>query len=160
LAVFVRITTGRHNGEAIDSEPYFVDLENGKINTVPPDDASVVLRLGVFIGLEFEERMWGKRPIRALRQGVIAFGEDNLPVPIHGRNRADASQSASTWRGEQAAQDHTHSAPACCRGPWDDAGTRGGARGRIDRTDESNSGLEQTHQGTNVGATGLEPATS
>ena len=27
-------------------------------------------------------------------------------------------------------------------------------------TDESNSGLEQTHQGTNVGATGFEPATS
>ena len=120
----------------------------------------LVLRLGVFIGLEFEERMWGKRPIRALRQGVIAFGEDNLPVPIHGRNRVDATQSASTCGGEQAAQDHTHSAPACCRGPSDDAGTRGGARGRLDRTDESNSGLEQIHQGTNVGATGLEPATS
>ena len=24
----------------------------------------LVLRLGIFVGLEFEERMWGKRPIR------------------------------------------------------------------------------------------------
>ena len=30
-----------------------------------------------------------KRPFRALRRGVIAFGEDNLPVPIHGRHRGD-----------------------------------------------------------------------
>ena len=120
----------------------------------------LVLRLGVFIGLEFEERMWGKRPVRALRQGMIAFGEDNLPVPIHGRNRVDALQSASTCGGKPAAQDHTHSAPACCRAPSADPGSSVGEGTGIDRTDESNSGLEQTHQGTNVGATGFEPATS
>ena len=117
----------------------------------------LVLRLGIFVGLEFEEARWGKRPVRRLRRGVIAFGEDNLPVPIHGRSRADCP--APDAAGNDGSH-HTHSAPACCRGPSDDAGTRGGARGRIDRTDESNSGLEQTHQGTNVGATGLEPATS
>ncbi len=106
----------------------------------------LVLWLGVFVGLEFDERMWGKRPIRALRQGMIAFGEANLPMPLHGRTRVDAAESASAW--------------ACCRGPSADAGPRRGARGRKGRTDEPDSGSEQTHQGTNVGATGLEPATS
>ena len=31
----------------------------------------------------------GKRPIRPLRRCAIAFGGDNLPVPIHGRHRGD-----------------------------------------------------------------------
>ena len=117
----------------------------------------LVLRLGIFIGLEFEERMWGKRPVRALRRGVIAFGEDNLPVPIHGRSRADdlARDPAGT-----GGRNDTHSAPACCRAPSADPGSSAGEGAGNDRTQESNSGLEQTHQGTNVGATGLEPATS
>ena len=32
----------------------------------------LVLRLGIFVGLEFEEARWGKRPVRRLRRGVIA----------------------------------------------------------------------------------------
>ncbi len=117
----------------------------------------LVLRLGIFVGLEFEERMWGKRPIRALRRGVIAFGEENLPVPIHGRSRAD--YPAPDAAGNDGSH-HTHSAPACCRAPSAKPGSSAGEGTGIDRTDESNSGLEQTHQGTSVGATGLEPATS
>ncbi len=123
----------------------------------------LVLRLGIFVGLEFEEQMWGKRPIRALRRGVIAFGEDNLPVPIHGRNRTDCPVPRVAGTNSPDSVDihnHTQSAPACCRGPSVDTGSRRGARNQIHRTDESDSGLEQTHQGTNVGATGLEPATS
>ena len=116
-----------------------------------------VLRLGIFVGLEFEERMWGKRPIRALRRGVIAFGEDNLPVPIHGRRRADCP--APDAAGDSGCN-RTHSAPACCRAPSADPGSSAGEGTGNSRMDESNSGLEQTHQGTNVGATGLEPATS
>ncbi len=117
----------------------------------------LVLRLGIFIGLEFEERMWGKRPVRALRRGVIAFGEDNLPVPSHGRSRAeDPAHDAACTSGRH----DTHSAPACCREPSVDPGSSAGEGAGNDRTEESNSGLEQTHHGTNVGATGFEPATS
>jgi len=114
----------------------------------------LVLRLGIFVGLEFEERMWGKRPIRALRRGVIAFGEDNLPVPIHGRNRADCPAPYAAGNG---GSHHTHSAPACCRAPSVDPGSSAGEGAGNDRTDESNSGLEQTHQGTKVGATPNRP---
>ncbi len=117
----------------------------------------MVLRLGIFIGLEFEEGRWGKRPVRRLRRGVIAFGEENLPVPIHGRSRADSPAPDAAGHG---GSNHTHSAPACCRAPSADSGSSVGEGTGTDRTDESNSGLEQTHQGTNVGATGFEPATS
>ena len=117
----------------------------------------MVLRLGIFIGLEFEEGRWGKRPVRRLRRGVIAFGEDNLPVPIHGRSRTDCPAPDAAGHG---GTNDSHSAPACCRAPSADSGSSLGEGTGIDRTDESNSGLEQTHQGTNVGATGFEPATS
>ena len=117
----------------------------------------LVLRLGIFVGLEFEEGRWGKRLVRRLRRGVIAFGEDNLPVPIHGRSRTDCPAPDAAGIG---GSHHTHSAPACCRAPSVDPGSSAGEGAGNDRTDESNSGLEQTHQGTNVGATGLEPATS
>jgi predicted site-specific integrase-resolvase len=116
----------------------------------------LVLRLGIFVGLDFEERMWGNRPIRALRRGVIAFGEDNLPVPIHGRNRIDRPNAPVVGdnRADDAeAHNHTQSALACCQGPSVGTGSRRGARNRKNRTDEPVSGLEQTHQGTNVGAT-------
>ena len=117
----------------------------------------LVLQLGIFVGLEFEEGRWGKRPVRRLRRGVIAFGEDNLPVPIHGRSRADYQAPDAAGDGDSH---HTHSAPACCRAPSVDPGSSAGEGTGNSQTDESNSGLEQTHQGTNVGATGLEPATS
>ena len=117
----------------------------------------LVLRLGIFVGLEFEEGQWGKRAVRRLRRGVIAFGEDNLPVPIHGHSRADLPTPDAV---EDDGTNHTHSAPACCRAPSVDPGSSAGEGAGNDRTEESNSGLEQTHQGTNVGATGFEPATS
>jgi hypothetical protein len=117
----------------------------------------LVLRLGIFVGLEFEEGRWGKRPIRRLRRGVIAFGEDNLPVPIHGHSRANLPAPDAAGHG---GTNHTHSAPACCRAPSAEHGSSAGEGTVNSHTDESNSGLEQTHQGTNVGATGLEPATS
>jgi hypothetical protein len=118
----------------------------------------LVLQLGIFVGLEFEEGRWGKRPIRRLRRGVISFGEDNLPVPIHGHRRADLPAQDAV--DNDGGSNHTHSAPACCRAPSVDPGSSAGEGAGNDRTEESNSGLEQTHQGTNVGATGLEPATS
>lgn len=117
----------------------------------------LVLRLGIFVGLEFEEARWGKRPVRRLRRGVIAFGEDNLPVPIHGRSRADCPALDAAGHG---GTNDNHSAPACCRAPSVDPGSSAGEGTGNSQTDESNSGMEQTHQGTNVGATGLEPATS
>ncbi len=117
----------------------------------------LVLRLGIFVGLEFEEGQWGKRAVRRLRRGVIAFGEDNLPVPIHGHSRADLPAPDAV---DNDGTNRTHSAPACCRAPSVDPGSSAGEGAGNDRTEESNSGLEQTHQGTNVGATGFEPATS
>ena len=117
----------------------------------------LVLRLGIFVGLEFEEGQWGKRAVRRLRRGVIAFGEDNLPIPIHGHSRADLPAPDAV--GDDGTN-HTHSAPACCRAPSVDPGSSAGEGAGNDRTEESNSGLEQTQQGTNVGATGFEPATS
>ncbi|MFM7135830.1 MAG: recombinase family protein [Planctomycetota bacterium] len=114
----------------------------------------LVLRLGIFVGLEFEKARWGKRPVRRLRRGVIAFGEENLPVPIHGRSRADCP--APDAAGDGGCHD-SHSAPACCRAPSAEPGSSAGEGTENSHTDESNSGLEQTHQGTNVGATGLEP---
>jgi predicted site-specific integrase-resolvase len=117
----------------------------------------LVLRLGIFVGLEFEEGQWGKRAVRRLRRGVIAFGEDNLPIPIHGHSRADLPAPDAV--GDDGTN-HTHSVPACCRAPSVDPGSSAGEGAGNDRTEESNSGLEQTHQGTNVGATGFEPATS
>jgi predicted site-specific integrase-resolvase len=117
----------------------------------------LVLRLGIFVGLEFEEGQWGKRAVRRLRRGVIAFGEDNLPIPIHGHSRADLPAPDAVGDG---GTNHTHSAPACCLALSVNPGSSAGEGAGNNRTDESNSGLEQTHQGTNVGATGLEPATS
>jgi hypothetical protein len=115
-----------------------------------PRIRELVLRLGIFVGLEFEEGRWGKRPIRRLRRGVIAFGEDNLPVPIHGRSRADCPVPDAAGNG---GTNHTHSAPACCRAPSAEPGSSAGEGTGNSHTDESNSGLEQTHQGTNVGVT-------
>ena len=134
-----------------------------EIGTLAADDegrkeiGTLVLRLGIFIGLDFEAGKFGKREVRRLRRGVIAFGENNLPVPIHGRSRIDL-------RTPDAANDgsitNTHSALAYCQGPTAEPGSSAGEGAGNNRTEESNSGLEQTHQGTNVGATGLEPATS
>ena len=127
------------------------DANHGELATLAKDENAnqkirgLFLRLGIFIGLDFAEGRWGKWPVRRLRRGVIAFGEDNLPVPIHGRSRADdlARDPAST-----GGRNHTHSAPACCRAQSADSGSSAGEGAGNNRTEESNSGLEQTHQGT------------
>ena len=122
---------------------------------------ALALRLGIFIGLDFEAGKFGKRDVRRLRCGVIAFGRENLPVPIHGRNRADLPALETASLGSTLnAHNNTHSAPACCRGPAAELGSFGGDGTANNRPDEPNSGLEQTHTVSNVGATGFEPATS
>ena len=145
--------------EQVDALMATIDdlAELAKNENANPRIRELVLRLGIFVGLDFEEGRWGKRSIRRLRRGVIAFGEDNLPVPLHGHSRANLSGPDAAGHG---GRHHTHSAPACCRAPSAEPGSSAGEGTGNDRTDESNSGLEQTHQGTNVGATGLEPATS
>ena len=50
----------------------------------------LVLRLGIWIGLDFEAGKFGKREVRRLRRGVIAFGQDHLPVRIHGVRHVSA----------------------------------------------------------------------
>ncbi len=117
----------------------------------------LVLRLGIYIGLDFEEGRWGKRKVRKLRRGVIAFGKDNLPIPIHGRNCTGLETNAAR---ETSSRKNIHSAPACCREPAAEHGSNRGDGTVNNQPGESHSEVDQTHQGTNVGATGLEPATS
>ena len=116
----------------------------------------LVLRLGIYIGLDFEEGRWGKRKVRKLRRGVIAFGKDNLPIPIHGRNCTGLETNAAR---ETSSRKNIHSAPACCREPAAEHVSNRGDGTVNNQPGESRSEVDQTHQGTNVGATGLEPAT-
>jgi DNA invertase Pin-like site-specific DNA recombinase len=94
----------------------------------------LVLRLGIYIGLDFEEGRWGKRKVRKLRRGVIAFGKDNLPIPIHGRNCTGLETNAAR---ETCSRKNIHSAPACCREPAAEHGSNRGdgtVNSRGDRT--------------------------
>ena len=141
----------------------------------------LVLRLGIWIGLEFEAVMPGKRRLRRLRRGVIAFGQENLPISMHGaRHIADgeavpasptprrldvqpvrrldlvAAEAATAVGGDH----DTQTAPACCGGPSDETGASGGDGTGICRTDETISGMEQSRTVSNVGATRFERATS
>ena len=111
---------------------------------------TLVLRLGIFIGLDFEAGKFGKREVRRLRRGVIAFGENNLPVPIHGRSRIDLPAPDAANDGSITT---THSALACCREPSAEHGSFGGDGTVNNRPDESTSEVEQTHTASNVGAT-------
>jgi len=54
----------------------------------------LVLRLAIWIGLDFEAGKFEKREVRRLRRGVIAFGQDNLPVPLHGVRHVAADEAA------------------------------------------------------------------
>jgi hypothetical protein len=50
----------------------------------------LVARLGMRVGLKFESAVKGKmRKVRRLVGGLIVFGERELPVPLHGRDRLD-----------------------------------------------------------------------
>jgi hypothetical protein len=142
----------------------------------------LVLRLGIWIGLDFEAGKFGKREVRRLRRGVIAFGQDHLPVRMHGVRHvtADVSLPAMPSPRRQAVQpvrrrdllgaatpetasggEHENQAPpACCRGPSVDPGASGGDGTGNFRTDEPNSGMEQSRTRSNVGATRFERATS
>ena len=155
LSAPVAEVTPRNPEEEVDRLMESIDdlaviaADRGTIQRLRP----LVLRLGIYIGLDFEERMWGKRPVRKLRRGVIAFGEENLPVPIHGHSRVPEAA------GDAGAIEQD---PALARrqGPCGEVRPFGGKGSEIPRTDQSDSGSEPTRTGTNVGATGLEPATS
>ena len=99
----------------------------------------LVLQLGIWIGLDFEGYARGKRPLRRLRRGVIAFGQEKFSLDTPHDNQG---------------------APACCRGPSVEPGAEGGDGTGDVRTDEPISGLVQFRTVSDVGATGFEPATS
>ncbi len=51
---------------------------------------SIVEQLRLWIGLEFVSAIKGKkRHVRRLRGGIFAFGDENLPIPVHGRDRVE-----------------------------------------------------------------------
>jgi hypothetical protein len=122
--------------------------------------------------------MLGKREVRRLRRGVIAFGQEQLPARIHGARGVDpgdglpdakppvrqiappirrqnltAAQAAEAGQGRLHQDHETQRAPACCRGPAVDFGASGGDGTGDFRTDEPNSGMEQSRTRSNVGAT-------
>ena len=116
---------------------------------------ALVLRLGIFIGLDFEAGKKGKRDVRWLRRGVIVFGQENLPVLIHGHSRVDLpTPDAAGHAGSNDSHFDTQSAPACCRGPAAEPGSFGGEGTANNRPDGSDCGLEPFRTVRNVGATG------
>ena len=162
-------------------------LSIDELATVTTDETArqrirpLVLRLGIWIGLEFEAVMPGKRRLRRLRRGVVAFGQENLPISMHGaRHIADgeavpasppprrldvkpvrrldlvAAETATAVGGDH----DTQTASARCGGPSDETGASGGDGTGICRTDETISGMEQSRTVSNVGATRFERATS
>jgi hypothetical protein len=65
-----------------------------QIDRITSDEAarteinSLFVRMGIRIGLKFEEAIKGKhRKVRKLASGVMVFGDQELPVPIHGKDR-------------------------------------------------------------------------
>ena len=141
----------------------------------------LVLRLGIWIGLDFEAGKFGKREVRRLRRGVIAFGQDHLPVRIHGIRHVSADDALPAMPPPRrlavqpvrrldldaatpvraSGSEHDNQGPSArCRGPSVDSGASGGDGTGNFRTDEPDSGMEQSHTGSNVGATRFERATS
>ncbi len=57
----------------------------------------VVLRLGIWIGFDYEgyTKGKGKRPFRRLRRGVIAFGQENLPIRVHGARHVAVEETVT-----------------------------------------------------------------
>ncbi|HEV7999724.1 MAG TPA: hypothetical protein VGP63_07590 [Planctomycetaceae bacterium] len=50
----------------------------------------LVAQLGMRVGLKFDAAVKGKvRKVRRLAGGLIVFGDRELPVPLHGRDRLD-----------------------------------------------------------------------
>jgi hypothetical protein len=137
----------------------------------------------------FEGYTRGKRPLRRLRRGVIAFGQENLPVRVHGAQHVAVDETVPTGppprrlatqpvrrldliAAEPATAAHddygvsldtphdNQGAPACCRGPSVEPGAEGGDGTGDGRTDEPISGMVQFRAVSNVGATRFERATS
>lgn len=149
----------------------------------------LVLQLGIWIGLDFEGYTKGKRPLRRVRRGVIAFGQENLPVRVHGAQHvaveeavpaappprrlatqpirrldliaAEPATAAHDDHGVSLDTPHDNQgAPACCRGPSVEPGAEGGDGTGDVRTDEPISGMVRFRTVSNVGATRFERATS
>jgi len=127
--------------------------------------------------------------LRRVRRGVIAFGQENLPVRVHGAKHvaveeavpaappprrlatlpvrrldliaAEPATAAHDDYGVSLDTPHEkQGAPACCRGPSVEPGAEGGDGTGDGRMDEPISGMVQFRTVSNVGATGFEPATS
>jgi hypothetical protein len=158
-----------------------------ELATVANDEAArqrirpLVLRLGIWIGLDFEAGKFGKREVRRLRRGVIAFGQDHLPVRIHGIRHVSADDAlpamppprrlagqpvrrqdldAATPVRAVGGEHNTQGRPACCRALSVESGAQRGDGTGDGRTDEPISGMVQSRTVSDVGATGFEPATS
>ena len=145
----------------------------------------LVLQLGIWIGLDFEGYTRGKRPLRRVRRGVIAFGQENLPVRVHGAQHVAVEEAVpaappprrlatrpvrrldliAAEPATAAHDDHGVSldtphdkqgAPACCLGPSVEPGAEGGDGTGDGRTDETISGMVQFRTVSNVGATRFE----
>lgn len=132
----------------------------------------LVLRLGIWIGLDFEGYTKGKRPLRRLRRGVIVFGQENLPIRVHGARHVAVEETVPAAPPPPrlatqpvrrldlvaagpatAAHDdhgvspdtphHNQGAPARCRGPSVESGAQGGDGTGDGRTNEPRSGMVQ-----------------
>jgi len=65
----------------------------------------LVARLGMRVGLKFDSAVKGKvRKVRRLVGGLIVFGDRELPVPLHGRDRLDpeGTQPPKSRRGDDS----------------------------------------------------------
>lgn len=119
----------------------------------------------------------GKRPVRRLRWGVIAFGQENLPVRVHGDRHvavedtvtaapspprrlvaqpvrrldlvaAEPTTAAHDDYGVSLDTPHDHQGGlACCRGPSVDPGAQGCDSAGDGRKDEPVPGLVQFRKG-------------
>ena len=60
---------------------------------------SMINRLGLRVGLTFAEAIKGKkRKVRKLISGVIVFGDEELPVRLHGKDRVDGGDSRASQK--------------------------------------------------------------
>jgi hypothetical protein len=66
---------------------------------------SMLDELGIRVGLSFVGAVKGKkRPVRKLAGGIIVFGDDELPVKLHGKDRLDDGDG----HGDESCDDDCH----------------------------------------------------
>ena len=82
-----------------------------EITALTEDQASrlkigeIVRRIGLRIGLNFSAGIKGtKRQVRILQGGIIAFGNEELPVPLFGNRKVDPSGSVEIVDGSHDVQ--------------------------------------------------------